>query len=171
MKRTLVVASLLLMVALTVTGSAFAPQGAVRNKASCDSLAGLAIAPSSIGLPTTGATVTSAALVGASAQTVNGDRAVLAIPEYCKVVGSISPVDPSAPKINFQVNLPTSWNRKLAQLGGSGNNGVIPVALTTGMQWGPESIPPSAPYAPPSVDRKTSVWRGVRADSVVPTVA
>ena len=30
---------------------------------------------------------------------------------------------------------------------------------------------PSAPYAPPSVDRKTSVWRGVRADSVVPTVA
>ena len=98
MKRTLVVASLLLMVALTVTGSAFAPQGAVRNKASCDSLAGLAIAPSSIGLPTTGAAVTSAALVGASAQTVNGDRAVLAIPEYCKVVGSISPVDPSAPR-------------------------------------------------------------------------
>ena len=45
------------------------------------------------------------------------------------------------------MNLPTSWNRKLAQLGGSGNNGVIPVALTTGMQWGPESIPPSAPYA------------------------
>ena len=35
----------------------------------------------------------------------------------------------------------------MAQLGGSGNNGVIPVALTTGMQWGPESIPPNAPYA------------------------
>ena len=33
------------------------------------------------------------------------------------------------------------------QLGGSGTNGVIPVALTTGMQWGPESIPPSSPYA------------------------
>ena len=45
------------------------------------------------------------------------------------------------------MNLPTSWNRKLAQLGGSGQNGVIPVALTTGMQWGPESIPPNAPYA------------------------
>ena len=147
MKRTLVVASLLLIVALTVTGSAFAPQAAARNKPSCDSLAGLAIAPASIGLPTTGATVTSAALVGASPQAVNGERAVLAIPEYCKVVGSIAPVDPSAPKINFQVNLPTSWNRKLAQLGGSGNNGVIPVALTTGMQWGPESIPPNAPYA------------------------
>ena len=147
MKRTLVVASLLLIVALTVTGSAFAPQAAARNKPSCDSLAGLAIAPASIGLPTTGATVTSAAFVGASPQAVNGERAVLAIPEYCKVVGSISPVDPSAPKINFQVNLPTSWNRKIAQLGGSGNNGVIPVALTTGMQWGPESIPPNAPYA------------------------
>jgi feruloyl esterase len=78
---------------------------------------------------------------------VTGDRVVLAIPEYCKVTGSIAPVDPSAPKINFQVNLPTAWNRKIAQMGGSGNNGVIPVALTTGMQWGPESIPPNAPYA------------------------
>ena len=57
------------------------------------------------------------------------------------------PVDPAAPKINFQVNLPTDWNGKIMQLGGSGTNGVIPVALTTGMQWGPESIPPNSPYA------------------------
>jgi feruloyl esterase len=78
---------------------------------------------------------------------VNGDRVVLVIPEYCKVTGTIAPVDSNAPKINFQVNLPTSWNRKIAQMGGSGNNGVIPVALTSGMQWGPESIPPNAPYA------------------------
>ncbi len=83
----------------------------------------------------------------ASPQTVTADRAVLAIPEYCRVTGRIAPVDPAAPPINFHVNLPTSWNRKLAQLGGSGNNGVIPVALTTGMHWGPESIPPNAPYA------------------------
>ena len=30
---------------------------------------------------------------------------------------------------------------------------------------------PSDPYAPASVERNTSVWRGVRADSVVPAVA
>ena len=30
---------------------------------------------------------------------------------------------------------------------------------------------PSDPYAPASVERKTSVWSGVRADSVVPAVA
>ena len=63
------------------------------------------------------------------------------------MTGRIAPVDPAAPPINFHVNLPTSWNRKLAQMGGSGSNGVIPVALTTGMHWGPESIPPNAPYA------------------------
>ena len=71
---------------------------------------------------------------------------VLAIPEYCKVLGYIAPVDRAAPPINFQVNMPTDWNGKVIQLGGSGSNGVMPVALTTGMQWGPESIPPNAPY-------------------------
>ena len=119
----------------------------VRNRITCDALAGFTVPASAIGLPTTGATITSAVLMPASPQTIVKDHAVLAIPEYCRVTGRIAPVDPAAPSINFQVNLPTSWNRKIAQLGGSGNNGVIPVALTTDMQWGPESIPPNAPYA------------------------
>jgi feruloyl esterase len=117
------------------------------TKTVCGSLAGLEIPAKLIGLPTSGAKIGSAEDIPASPQTVNGDRVVLAIPEYCRVTGAIMPVDPVAPKINFQVNLPAAWNRKIAQMGGSGNNGVIPVALTTGMQWGPESIPPNAPYA------------------------
>jgi hypothetical protein len=121
--------------------------GAVRNRVACDTLAGMTIPAKSIGLPTTGATIAAAELIAASPQTVVKDHVVLAIPEYCRVTGRIAPVDPSAPPINFHVNLPTTWNRKIAQLGGSGNNGVIPVALTTSMQWGPESIPPNAPYA------------------------
>jgi feruloyl esterase len=76
-----------------------------------------------------------------------GGGLVLPIPEYCKVVGVIAPVDPTAPNINFQVNMPTAWNRKMAQLGGSGYNGSIPGALTSSMQFGPESLPPNAPYA------------------------
>ena len=128
-------------------GHAAVQNGAVRNRVDCESLAGLALPATAIGLPTSGATIAAAQLIPASPQTVAADRAVLAIPEYCRVTGRIAPVDPAAPPINFHVNLPTSWNRKLAQMGGSGNNGVIPVALTTGMHWGPESIPPNAPYA------------------------
>ena len=117
--------------------------------ATCASLEHLQIPATAIALPTSGATITSAALVAASPQTLSaqGTSVVLAIPEYGKVIGAIAPVDPAAPPINFQVNLPTDWKGKLMQLGGSGTNGVIPVALTTGMQWGPESIPPNAPYA------------------------
>ena len=129
------------------TGQAAVQNGAVRNRVDCESLAGLTLPATAIGLPTSGATIAAAQLIPASPQTVAADRAVLAIPEYCRVTGRIAPVDPAAPPINFHVNLPTSWNRKLAQMGGSGNNGVIPVALTTGMHWGPESIPPNAPYA------------------------
>jgi feruloyl esterase len=117
--------------------------------ATCASLKSLQIPAAAIGLPTSGATIASATVVAASPQIVSaqGTSVVLAIPEYCKVIGAIAPVDAAAPPINFQVNMPTDWNGKLMQLGGSGMNGVIPVALTTGMQWGPESIPPNAPYA------------------------
>jgi len=140
---------------LVVTGGptpAATPAGApvpaaLAARSTCETLVGLHIGASDIGLPTAGATLTSAVVVPASPERVEGARTVLAIPEYCKVLGAIAPVDPSATTINFQINLPTAWNRKTIQLGGSGFNGVIPVALTTGMQWGPESIPPNAPYA------------------------
>ena len=140
-------ATSLAMIAVLGTGHAAVQGSAVPNRVACDSLAGMTVPAAAIGLPTTGATVAAADLVPASPQTVTSDRVVLAIPEYCRVTGRIAPVDPAAPPINFHINLPSSWNRKLAQLGGSGSNGVIPVALTTGMHWGPESIPPNAPYA------------------------
>ena len=37
--------------------------------------------------------------------------------EYCRVMGSIKPVDTSAPDIKFQVNLPSSWNQKALGFG------------------------------------------------------
>lgn len=126
------------------------PVGRAQNKSAdgqCSSLSGVKIPASAIGLPTTGATIDAAVLVPAAEQKVVNNQVVLAIPEYCKVTGHISPVDSAAPPINFQVNLPSNWNRKAAQMGGSGLNGSMPVSLTTGMQWGPESIPPDAPYA------------------------
>ena len=79
----------------------------------------MTIVAASIGLPTTGATVTSAVLVPAAG------TGVAAVADYCKVLGDINPVDSSAPKIKFQVNLPVNWNHKAMMFGGGGYNGVI----------------------------------------------
>ncbi len=142
-----VLCGLALLIAIASAQPKTALSKTIMPKEACTSLQGQKIAVGSIGLPTTGASISSTVLVPAAGEQVNANQVVLAIPEYCKVTGIITPVDPQAPNINFQVNLPTSWKGKIMQLGGSGLNGSIPVALTTGMQWGPESIPPNAPYA------------------------
>lgn len=88
----------------------------------CVALAGLTIAASEIGLPTTGADIVSAELIAADAEgNANG--------EYCKVLGAIHPADYTAPDINFEVNLPSTWNGKTLQFGGGGLNG----SLVTGL--------------------------------------
>jgi feruloyl esterase len=50
------------------------------------------------------------------------------VPAYCRVDGSMAPVgtSPTARPINFRVLLPARWNRRGAQIGGGGFNGVIP---------------------------------------------
>ncbi|WP_027210049.1 tannase/feruloyl esterase family alpha/beta hydrolase [Burkholderia sp. WSM2232] len=90
------------------TSSTPAPTAATQ----CASLNGLSLPASSIGEPTSGATITSATLTETSG-------------EYCKVNGAIAPVDPAAPSINFQVNLPTNWNRKALHYGGGGFDGTL----------------------------------------------
>jgi hypothetical protein len=80
--------------------------------AQCSALSGLAIPASAIAEPTSGATVTSATLVETSG-------------EYCQVNGAISPIDTTAPAINFQVNLPTRWNHKALHYGGGGFDGTL----------------------------------------------
>ena len=87
---------------------------------SCTQLAGMAIPAASIGLPTSGGAVTTAVVTAPS-----GSGAT-AIPEYCLVNASISPVDSAAPKILFRVALPTAWNGKALMFGGGGFDGTIP---------------------------------------------
>jgi hypothetical protein len=103
--------------------AADAPTAAVMDAAAaCAALAGLSLAASEIGLPTTGADVLSAELVAANAEgNSNG--------EYCKVLGAIHPVDYTAPDINFEVNLPSEWNGKTLQFGGGGLNGTLITGL------------------------------------------
>jgi len=105
---------------------------------SCAQLAGMSVPASAIGLPTTGATVAAAAIVPASG------TGVTATPEYCLVSGSIAPVDQTAPKINFQVAMPTQWNSKAMMFGGGGYDGTVP-AVTGNVPAGPTTQP--APLA------------------------
>ena len=108
--------------------AAFAPVAAAQDttalpSGACASLQGMAIAASSIGLPTSGAEVQTAVMVAATAaNNPNGD--------YCKVTGIVKPKNPSSPPLEFEVNLPASWNRRAVQMGGGGLNGVLVTGLT-----------------------------------------
>jgi len=90
--------------------------------AKCTALASATVSAGAIGLPTQGAVVTSAALQAADPAT--------GMPEYCKVLGSIKASNAADPSINFEVNLPTSWNVKALQYGGGGLNGSVVTGLT-----------------------------------------
>jgi|SRR5437660_2629428 len=104
--------------------------GAIKNydpPGQCADLMGMQVLPQDIGLPTTGAEVTSAVFVGATdAGNTNG--------EYCRVLGAIHPVDRTAPGINFRVNLPTHWNGKAFQPGGGDMTATYPTLLA-GLPW------------------------------------
>jgi hypothetical protein len=105
--------------------------------ASCDSLAGRTIAATAIGAPSGAATVVTSTAIAADAPG-NGLGA------YCQVRGTIAPVDPAAPLINFAVNLPETWNNKTIQFGGGGFNGTL-INGTEQVRFGPADKP--APLA------------------------
>src|SRR5699024_6634518 len=64
------------------------------SEALCSDLGGMEIPEADIGLPTSGATITSASLEIA-------DDLAIENAEYCEVSGAIHPVDSDAPDINF----------------------------------------------------------------------
>ena len=123
----------------------------IRPSISCASLEATAISPTLIGLPTAGVRLISAALVPAAAPSrdpVTG-AVIHSLPEYCKVLGEIDPVDPRAPAIRFQLNVPTDWNRGIIQVGGGGLNGSIPANLAVVRPSGSPvsaAMPPDVPY-------------------------
>jgi feruloyl esterase len=92
---------------------------------SCADLANFKIAASDIGLPSNGVTISSAQMQTVVADPVSPE----AKKDYCKVLGSIAPVDPNSYPINFEVNLPADWNGKALQYGGGGSNGVLITGL------------------------------------------
>ena len=96
----------------------------------CAALAG-PVPASAIGLPSGAANIDSATFVAASATAVAergptpAARITPALPAHCRLLGRIAPVNPQAPPILFQVNLPVRWNGRSVQYGGGGFNGVL----------------------------------------------
>ncbi|MFD5128909.1 tannase/feruloyl esterase family alpha/beta hydrolase [Streptomyces olindensis] len=117
--------------------AAAAPTAATR----CASVTGLHVPAAAIGLPTRGADVESATLTAADPKTGR--------PEFCLVRGKVNSFDTTAPDINFQLNLPTSWNGKSVQFGGAGFNGV----LVTGLDVAPGYVNKSTARGRPPLDR------------------
>ena len=117
-----------------------APAPIAATPMTCQQLAGSTIPAGAIGLPTTGGTVTSATVVPAAGS------GTAALPEYCRVVGTIASVDPAATNIVFNVALPTSWNSKVVMFGGGGFDGSVP------------NVAGNVPNGP--VDQPTPLGRG-----------
>lgn len=107
---------------------------------SCTALTGKTIDAALIGEPTTGAVVTSATYKSAVPDAPNATNTAIiqATPDYCQVLVDIKPVDPAAPLIKSQVNLPTSWNGKKLQFGGGGYNGVLITGVQPSRNAGPD---------------------------------
>ena len=118
-----------------IAGCAHVPESArpLRSAAdlakACPALQGQSIHPSRVGLPSGEARIASAKLVSANAESVSSGAVQPATPEYCLLLGSIAPLDPKAPLINFQLNLPLQWNGKTLQYGGGGFNGTLITGL------------------------------------------
>ncbi|MBI3230174.1 MAG: tannase/feruloyl esterase family alpha/beta hydrolase, partial [Burkholderiales bacterium] len=108
-------------IALTACGNSERPALNAKLPAplSCTELAHFSIPANAIGLPTSGAQVDSTEQIPATG--AEGQ----ALAAYCKVIGSIYPVDANAPPIRFQLNLPSNWNQKTMMFGGGGFNGVL----------------------------------------------
>ena len=137
MKTRLTLAAVAAVVVAALHGCASAPAALAGAdvEAGCASLTGLTLAANALGLPSGITLVESAVLIAAAPMAVaeRGPTPAATItpatPEFCKVLGHIAPVDPAAPKIQFQVNLPTRWNGRSVQFGGGGFNGVLITGL------------------------------------------
>lgn len=129
-----------LVAAAVLTGCATQPPSlpsAEAQRAACAGLAGRVVEPARIGLPSGRASVTSAQWTAATSATP-------VIPEHCRVLGRIAPVDPAAEQIEFQLNLPAAWNRKALQYGGGGYNGTLVTGLAPLRDAAPDDALPIA---------------------------
>ena len=137
---------LMVVMAAFTSGAALAAPQTLPLKVACESLNGLELPSQVVALPSGPVRIESAALQAARAPSVAergptpAARFSPALPPYCRILGEISPLDPQAPPIKFQINLPMTWNGRSVQYGGGGFNGVLINAL---------AMVPAAPFDQP----------------------
>jgi hypothetical protein len=108
----------------------------------CGDLVSLTVLASAIGLPPQGARVTAAASMPAAG---TGTTAVGA---FCRVSAEIAPLDPAAPPIKMELNLPQSWNGKALMYGsGEFNGSILSASGTIRLQPSDLAIPLGRGYA------------------------
>ncbi len=109
------------LVQLSAGKATSAPLDEVRihviTSADCNSAKlGTSVPVSEIGEPVSGVNLTSHAWTDAS----GSNQA------FCRVNGNMTPIEPTAPNINFGVTLPQRYAYRYAQMGGAGMNGSVP---------------------------------------------
>lgn len=117
--------SALALAALLLSGLLGGASAAAADASTCARLLGLRIPANEIGLPSHGAVIAAATAETAPANPSAPEAKI----EFCRVLGAVAPVDPKAPEIAFEVNLPFTWNGKAVQYGGGGFNGVLVTGL------------------------------------------
>jgi feruloyl esterase len=149
MQRLRIVLSLTSLSLIATVAHAQAPPRPILGTdpvAACAALAAHQMPAASFGIASGAGTIDSATLVQAAPMRVAekgptpSGRITPATPSHCRVLGRIAPIDPAAPPIRFQVNLPLEWNGRSVQYGG-GFNGT----LITGL-----GLPPGHPFDRPS---------------------
>ncbi len=141
------VATLVLAAATLVSAPAARAQVNAIPLQRCEDLKGMSIPVGDIRLPTKGATITSADRTPISPPRPDPDGEFgLPIPERCIVQGQINSIDPAAPPIKFNVNLPMNWNGRGLQSGGGGMGGVVITAPDKKAAARFDPIPLDRPY-------------------------
>jgi hypothetical protein len=111
--------------------------GAAQAAQTCGKLAGMRLAPATIGLPTRGAVIDTAQVAPAEAD----------LPATCRIAGRVLGTGAKTPPIRFQVNLPEAWNDKAIQFGGGGFDGTLVDGLHAMPGFAPVSAMPANPLA------------------------
>jgi feruloyl esterase len=128
-------------VAAALLALSVSPQASALTAADCSNLIGLSVPD---------VTITSAAIVPASAT----------VPEYCRVQGYVDT------EINFNLGLPTSWNGKFYHAGGGGFVGSIP-AIDAGLARGYASVATDTGHVGTGVAALDGSWALDRLDRQV----